>query len=95
MFLQEYLQKFFCLIFRHSPPASQHTWSTCPQDCGSRLEKSFLAWPLTNFAPPPLPCRHTQTSGPPNVLSKVQTSESPMAPSPDWCFFQHHKFQST
>ena len=38
-FLQEYLQKL-CLIFRHSPPASQHTWATCPQACGCPLEKS-------------------------------------------------------
>jgi len=52
-----------CLIFRHSPPALQHTWSNCPQACGCPLEKSFLAWPLTNFASPPLP-RHLQTSGP-------------------------------
>jgi len=29
-----------CLIFRHSPPASQHTWSTCLQACRCPLEKS-------------------------------------------------------
>ena len=29
-------------IFWHSPPASQHTWSTCPQACGCPLEKSFF-----------------------------------------------------
>jgi len=58
-----------CVIFRHSPPASQCTRSTCPQACGCPLEKSFLAWPLTNFTPPPLPRRHLQTCGPANVLS--------------------------
>jgi hypothetical protein len=31
-----------CLIFGHSPPASQHTWSTCPQACRCPLEKSFF-----------------------------------------------------
>ena len=30
----------FRLIFRHSPPSSQHTWSTCPQACGCLLQKS-------------------------------------------------------
>ena len=84
-----------CIIFRHSPPASQHTWSTCPQACGCPLEKSFLAWPLTNLALPPLPC-HVQTSGPTNVPSKVQTSESPMAPSPDCMvdFFNTSNFRA-
>ena len=72
-----------CLIFGHSPPASQHTWSICPQACGCPLEKSFMASPLTNFAPPPLPLCHLQTYDPANVLSQVQTSESPMAPSAD------------
>ena len=58
-----------CPIFGHSPPASQHTWSTCPQACGCPPEKIFLAWPLTNFAPPPLPRWYLQTSDPTNVLS--------------------------
>ena len=74
----------FCLTFRHSPPASQHNWSTCPQACECPMGKSFLAWPLTKFASPPLPRRHLQTSGPANIFSLVQTSESPMAPY--WTF---------
>jgi hypothetical protein len=45
--------------------------------------KSFFAWLLTNFALPPLPHCHLQTSGPANVVSQVQTSESLMASSPD------------
>jgi hypothetical protein len=31
-----------CLIFRHTSPALQHTWSTCPQACGCPLGKRLL-----------------------------------------------------
>jgi len=72
-FFTRVLTEIVCVIFRPSPPASQHTRSTWPQACGCPLEKSFLAWPLHNFAPPPLPRCHLQTCGPAN---KVQTSES-------------------
>ena len=31
-----------CLIFEHSPPSSQHTWSTFPEARGCPLEKAFF-----------------------------------------------------
>ena len=39
-----------CLIFRHSPPASQHSWSTCPQACGCPLEKSSTCYFTVSLA---------------------------------------------
>jgi len=40
IFYKSTYRNCLCLIFWHSPPASQHTWSTCPQACGCPLEKN-------------------------------------------------------
>jgi len=71
-----------CLIFGHRPPASQSMWSTCPQACGYPLERSFLVWPLTNFAPPHylVICK---LLAPQMFFHRSKKSESLMAPSLD------------
>ena len=82
--LQEYLQKLFLPYFSTQSPC--FTTRLVHQSTSLQMpsrKKSFLAWPLTNFAPPPLPRCHLQNSGPADVLSQVQTNESPMTPGPD------------
>ena len=74
--LQECLKKLFVSYFpTQSPRFATHSvhLSTSLQMPSRKI--SFSAWPLTNFAPPPLSRRHLQTGGPANVLSQFQTSD--------------------
>ena len=77
-FFTRVLTEVFCVLFSDTVPPRFATHSvhlSTSLRMPSR-KKSFLARPLTNFAPPPIPCRHLQTCGPANVLSQVQTSDS-------------------
>ena len=82
-----------CLIFLHSPRASQHTWSTCPQACGCPLEKKldllFHCLPChANWSPTPVFITDILSSVPPiYTLSPDQNNCLHTEPS-FFCRFQ-------
>jgi len=76
----------FCVLFFDIVPLLRNTLGPPVHKLADApLKKSFLAWPLTNFAPPPLPRRHLQNLWP-RKCSFIAKQVKVKQQSPYWTF---------